>query len=316
MENKRRTALVTGVSGYLGSHLSKKLKEQGFRVIGVDKQTPKHSFFYRFHRFDVLDFVALEEIFGSYEIDVVFHLAGMIEVGESWKHPTQFWENNVGGTVRVLAAMKRHGCENIIFSSTAGLYIDSSIPIVEHEVIVNNNPYANSKHACEMAIEDSGLEYVIFRYFNLAGSGGDVGEDHNPETHLIPRILQNLNSFEVYGDDYNTHDGTCIRDYVHVEDVVDAHIEAVKYLEEGNSSEIINLGAGVGYSVKEIIQTIEKVTLKKVNYTVSPRRKGDPESLVASIEKAKQLLNYSPKHDIASIIKSAFEWEKKRNRIR
>lgn len=308
--------MVTGVSGYLGSHLSKKLREEGHLVIGVDKQEPKYPFLNRFYRADILDFNSLEEIFRNHEIEVVFHLAGLIEVGESWKHPTQFWENNVGGTVRVLAAMKRHGCENIIFSSTAGLYIDSSIPIEENEIIVNNNPYANSKHACEMAIEDSGLNYVIFRYFNLAGSGGDVGEDHSPETHLIPRILQNLNSFEIYGDDYDTYDGTCIRDYVHVEDVVDAHIEAIKYLEEGKNSEIINLGAGVGYSVKEIIQTIEKVTLKKVKYTILPRRKGDPKSLVASIEKAKQLLNYSPKHDITSIIKSAYEWEKNRNRIR
>lgn len=307
--------MVTGFSGYLGSHLSKKLKAEGWKVIGIDKKMPTHPFYHKHYLADVLDYNVLEEVFDN-KIDVVIHLAGFIEVGESWKYPTQFWENNVGGTVRLLSAMSRHKCDKIIFSSTAGLYIDSSIPIVENEIIVNNNPYSNSKHACEMAIEDSGIKHVIFRYFNLAGSGGDVGEDHSPETHLIPRILQNLNSFEVYGNDYNTPDGTCIRDYVHVEDVVDAHVKAIEYLEEGNNSEIINLGAGVGYSVKEIIQTIEKVTLKKVNYTVSPRRKGDPESLVASIEKAKKLLNYSPKHDITSIIKSAFEWEKKRNRIR
>jgi len=308
--------LVTGVAGYLGSHLSKRLKQEGWYVIGVDIQQPTHANFSRFYRVNVLDFNSLEEIFHNKKIDVVFHLAGLIEVGQSVKHPTQYWENNVGGTVRVLAAMKRHNCNKIIFSSTAGLYWASNIPIKENEAIVSNNPYANSKHACEMAIEDSGIDYIIFRYFNLAGSGGDVGEDHKPETHLIPRILQNLNSFEVYGGDYYTHDGTCIRDYVHVEDVVDAHIEAVNYLNDGRPSEIINLGAGVGYSVKEIIQTVEKVTLKKVNYTISPRRKGDPESLVASIEKAKNLLNYSPKHDITSIIQSAFEWEKKRNRIR
>jgi UDP-glucose 4-epimerase len=316
MDNKRRTALVTGVSGYLGSHLSKRLKQEGWYVIGVDIQQPTHANFSRFLQVNVLDFNALEEIFHNSKIDIVFHLAGLIEVGKSFEHPTQFWENNVGGTVRVLAAMKRHHCNKIIFSSTAGLYWAGGVPIAEDEAIINNNPYANSKHACEMAIEDSDIQHIIFRYFNLAGSGGDVGEDHQPETHLIPRILQNLNSFEIYGDNYDTPDGTCVRDYVHVEDVVDAHIEAIKYLEEGKPSEIINLGAGIGYSVKEIIQTIEKVTLKKVKYTISPPRLGDPEFLVASIEKAKNLLNYSPKHDITSIIQSAFEWEKKRNRIR
>lgn len=308
--------MVTGISGYLGSHLSKKLKQEGWFVIGLDKQLPKHKYWDRRRTADILDFNTLEEIFDNHKIDIVFHFAGLIEVGESVKHPTQFWENNVGGTVRLLAAMKRHHCDKIIFSSTAGLYWAGGVPLVEDGAIINNNPYANSKHACEMAIEDSGIQHIIFRYFNLAGSGGDVGEDHQPETHLIPRILQNLNSFEIYGDDYDTPDGTCVRDYVHVEDVVDAHIEAIKYLEEGKPSEIINLGAGIGYSVKEIIQTIEKVTLKKVKYTISPPRLGDPEYLVASIEKAKTLLNYSPKHDITSIIKSAFEWEKKRNRIR
>lgn len=308
--------MVTGVAGYLGAHLSKRLKQEGWYVVGVDTQLPTHANYNRFHRASVLDFNALEEIFHNRKIDIVFHLAGFIEVGKSFEHPTQFWENNVGGTVRILSAMKRHNCDKIIFSSTAGLYWAGNIPIEEDEAIINNNPYSNSKHACEMAIEDSGIQHIIFRYFNLAGSGGDVGEDHQPETHLIPRILQNLNSFEIYGDDYDTPDGTCVRDYVHVEDVVDAHIEAIKYLEEGKPSEIINLGAGVGYSVKEIIQTVEKVTLKKVNYTTSPRRPGDPESLVASIEKAKKLLNYSPKHDITSIIQSAFEWEKKRGRIR
>ncbi len=307
--------MVTGVAGYLGAHLSKRLKQEGWYVIGIDIQQPTHANFNRFYRVNVLDFNALEEIFHNLKIDIVFHLAGLIEVGKSFEHPTQFWENNVGGTVRVLAAMKRHHCDKIIFSSTAGLYCAGAIPIVEDEAIINNNPYANSKHACEMAIEDSGIQHVIFRYFNLAGSGGDVGEDHQPETHLIPRILQNLNSFEIYGDDYNTPDGTCVRDYVHVEDVVDAHIEAIEYLEKDKPSETINLGAGVGYSVKEIIQTIEKVTFKKVNYIISPRRHGDPEFLVASIEKAKILLNYSPKHDITSIIQSAFEWEKKRNRL-
>lgn len=315
MDNKRRTALVTGVSGYLGSHLSKRLKQEGWRVLGIDIQMPEHDYFDLFRMGNVLDANLLDEIFEQ-KIDIVFHLAGLIEVGESWKHPTQFWENNVGGTVRILAAMKRHNCDKIMFSSTAGVYLSSHTEIPEDECTTNNNPYSNSKLSCEYAIQDSGIKHIIFRYFNLAGSGGDVGENHFPETHLIPRILQNLNNFEVYGDDYDTHDGSCIRDYVHVEDVVDAHIEAIKYLDSDKPSEIINLGSGIGYSVKEIILTVEKVALKRVNYSVKPRRKGDPSFLVASINKAKKLLNYSPKHEITSIIKSAYEWEKKRGRVR
>lgn len=307
--------MVTGVSGYLGSHLSKRLKQEGWRVLGIDIQMPEHDYFDLFRMGNVLDANLLDEIFEQ-KIDIVFHLAGLIEVGESWKHPTQFWENNVGGTVRILAAMKRHNCDKIMFSSTAGVYLSSHTEIPEDECTTNNNPYSNSKLSCEYAIQDSGIKHIIFRYFNLAGSGGDVGENHFPETHLIPRILQNLNNFEVYGDDYDTHDGSCIRDYVHVEDVVDAHIEAIKYLDSDKPSEIINLGSGIGYSVKEIILTVEKVALKRVNYSVKPRRKGDPSFLVASINKAKKLLNYSPKHEITSIIKSAYEWEKKRGRVR
>ena len=307
--------MVTGVSGYLGSHLSKRLKQEGWRVLGIDIQMPEHDYFDLFRMGNVLDANLLDEVFEQ-KIDIVFHLAGLIEVGESWKHPTQFWENNVGGTVRILAAMKRHNCDKIMFSSTAGVYLSSHTEIPEDECTTNNNPYSNSKLSCEYAIQDSGIKHIIFRYFNLAGSGGDVGENHFPETHLIPRILQNLNNFEVYGDDYDTHDGSCIRDYVHVEDVVDAHIEAIKYLDSDKPSEIINLGSGIGYSVKEIILTVEKVALKRVNYSVKPRRKGDPSFLVASINKAKKLLNYSPKHEITSIIKSAYEWEKKRGRVR
>lgn len=283
--------------------------------MGIDIQMPEHDYFDLFRMGNVLDANLLDEVFEQ-KIDIVFHLAGLIEVGESWKHPTQFWENNVGGTVRILAAMKRHNCDKIMFSSTAGVYLSSHTEIPEDECTTNNNPYSNSKLSCEYAIQDSGIKHIIFRYFNLAGSGGDVGENHFPETHLIPRILQNLNNFEVYGDDYDTHDGSCIRDYVHVEDVVDAHIEAIKYLDSDKPSEIINLGSGIGYSVKEIILTVEKVALKRVNYSVKPRRKGDPSFLVASINKAKKLLNYSPKHDITSIIKSAYEWEKKRGRVR
>lgn len=258
----------------------------------------------------------MESVFANHKVDTVFHFAGRIEVGESVENPTEFWLNNTAGTIHVLDVMKRFDCKKIIFSSTAGVYWSGSIPIEECEATINYNPYASSKIAAENAIKESGINYVIFRFFNLAGadSDGELGEDHYPETHLIPRILQNLNTFEVYGDNYRTVDGTAERDYVHVEDVVDANIQAVKYLDDGNSSEIINLGCGVGYTVLEVIQTVKLVTGQRVQYVLKPPREGDPDILVANISKAKKLLNYEPKHEITSIIKSAYEWEKKRRR--
>jgi len=252
-------------------------------------------------------------VFSEENIDFVFHLAGRIEVGDSEKNPTEFWEVNVGGTLIVLNAMKKHDVNKIIFSSTAGVYFSSGIMIPEDEATTNNSVYSNTKLSCEYAIEDSGLNFVIFRYFNLAGAEDDLGENHEPETHLIPRILQNLNSFQIYGNDYDTPDGTCIRDYVHVSDVVNAHIESVKYLDDSKENVIVNLGSGQGYSVLEIIEVIEKEIGQKVNYQIAPRREGDPSRLVADITLAKELLNYEPQHKIDSIIKSAHEWEKKRS---
>ena len=248
-------------------------------------------------------------VFRINNIDAVFHLAGRIEVGLSFEDPTKFWEVNVGGTLIVLDAMKRYGCRTIFFSSTAGVYFCGSIPVDEDECTTDNSVYSNTKLCCERAIEDSGLNYVIFRYFNLAGADDELGENHDPETHLIPLILGNLNNVTINGDDYSTSDGTCVRDYVHVLDVVDAHIEALK-LKEKNI--LVNLGSGVGYSNLEVVQTIEKVTGEKVNYKIGPRREGDPDFLVANIDLAKKLLNYEPKHDIESIIKTAYAWQKKR----
>lgn len=251
-------------------------------------------------------------VFSQEKIDTVFHLVARIEVGESQKDSTEFWEVNVGGTVIVLNAMKKHGVKNIIFSSTAGVYFSSSILIPEDEATTNNSVYSNTKLSCENAIIDSGLNYIIFRYFNLAGADDDLGENHNPETHLIPKILQNLNNFKIYGNDYRTPDGTCIRDYVHVLDVVEAHMSAVKYLDGGGKSILLNLGTGKGYSVLEVIDVVEKVTGEKVNYSFEEKREGDPKHLVANINLARETINYEPQHEIYSIVKSAYEWEKKR----
>lgn len=312
MEN--RTALVTGSAGYLGSILSKQLKSQGWRVIGFDIKSPSHRYYDVFHQGDICDYDDLYLAFKLEKIDTVFHLAGRIEVGESMKHPTTFWKVNVGGTSNLLDLMKRFKTEKIVFSSTAAVYWASNGPIPEDECIVNNSVYGNTKRACEIMIEDSGLKHVIFRYFNLSGAEGELGENHEPETHLIPNIFKNLNNFTIFGDSYKTEDGTCVRDYVHVCDVADAHISGAEYLESGNRSIILNLGTGKGHSILELINLIEKELGIEVNYHFGKKRSGDPDSLVADVSLAEKVLNYRPKHDILSILKSAYEWYKKDDR--
>jgi UDP-glucose 4-epimerase len=245
------------------------------------------------------------------KIDVVFHLAGRIEVGESMKNPTEFWEVNTGGTVTLLNSMKKHGINYIVYSSTAGVYWAQKALLKEDSCVVDNHVYGSSKYAAENAIRDSGIKHVIFRYFNLAGADGDVGENHEPETHLIPSILQNLNTFKLYGNDFDTEDGTCVRDYVHVSDVADAHILAINYLLKGGNNELLNLGTGKGYSNMEIMTKITELFPVELKYDILPRRQGDPDQLVADITLAQKVLNYRPKHDIISILKSAYEWNKK-----
>lgn len=308
MEKQR--ALVTGGSGYLGSVLSKKLKLSGWDVTTLDIKPTTHKYFDAWYNIDITDYQKLNSFLSEHKFDVVFHLAGRIEVGLSAKESTEFWRVNTGGTINLLHAMKNNGMKKIVYSSTAGVYWAGAVKIPEDECTTNNHVYGTTKKAAEDAIIDSGLQYVIFRYFNLAGADGDVGENHEPETHLIPAILQNLNNFHVYGDDYRTHDGSCVRDYVHVADVADAHLSAVEYLENGGTSDIFNLGTGEGHSIFEIIDLIRKELGVSVNYTVMPRRQGDPDRLVADITYASEVLNYRPKHDILSILKSAYEWNK------
>lgn len=309
-----KTALITGVSGYLGSHLAKALKKANWKVVGIDKRHTANQYVDLFQPCDVTDLDSLSIIFERVKIDTVFHLAGRIEVCESNKTPTVFYHNNVTGTINVLDAMKHYDVKNIVYSSTAGVYDTKGLPLRENDKVNPlNNAYAGSKYCAELAIQQSGLNYIIFRYFNLAGADpdGEFGEEHVPETHLIPRILQNLNTFEIYGNDYSTMDGTCVRDYVHVSDVADAHVFAAQYLHDGKESQIFNLGTGKGHSVKEIIDLIGKVAKRPVGYTYKPRRQGDPAQLVANINLAESLLTYSPKHDIVSIIKTAYEWQKR-----
>ena len=312
-----KTALVTGSSGYLGSHLCKYLKQSDWKVVAIDIVRPKHSYYDVFQYVDVRNHEVINYLFLKTKIDAVFHMAGRIEIGESVKDPTEFWEVNTGGTCIILNAMKKHGVKYFVYSSTAGVYKPDrinklfDIPISEmDDVTFDHNPYSASKLASENAIKQSGINYMIFRYFNLAGADEelDIGENHEPETHLIPRIFQNLNNFELYGDDYDTEDGSCVRDYVHVTDVAKAHITGLEYLIGGGQSALMNLGTGKGHSNLEIINLIKDKLNLPVKYTVVSRRQGDPDSLVADINLAQKVLQFKPRYDIMDILQTAYDW--------
>lgn len=302
--------LITGGSGYLGSHLCKRFKKMGWVVGILDLAAPEHQYYDIFYPTDIRNRDGVDTALrGRY--DLVIHCAGRIEVGDSQKNPTEFWEVNVGGTAILLNAMKRHGVKKIMFSSTAAVYKPSEQPLTEECEKANNSVYGHTKLACEAMLGDSGFQYGVFRYFNLAGADEDIGENHQPETHLIPMILRNRDNVGIFGNDYDTPDGTCIRDYVHVLDVVDAHIAALSQTE----SFVVNLGTGRGYSVMEIISELEKQLGVCIWHEILPRRDGDPARLVADISKAKKLLGYEPKHDMDSILKSAIAWESVCNKV-
>lgn len=304
-----KTVLITGGSGYLGSHLCKLLRLQKWRVVIFDLKAPEHKYYNEYFHGDIRDRGDVNNAFYVYEFDLVIHCASRIEVGESMKNPTEFWETNVGGTAILLSAMKKAGVKEILFSSTAAVYKASKEPIKEKNALAKNSVYGDTKAVCEQMIVDSGLKYGIFRYFNLAGAdfAGEMGENHNPETHLIPKVLSNTKNVRVFGNDYDTIDGTCVRDYVHVLDVAQAHLQGWQYL-QSNKSFVVNLGSGVGLSILEVLQAISDVTKEDVQIKFLPRREGDPASLVADIGKAKELLGYEPKFNITDIIWSAHLW--------
>ena len=312
MENK--TALITGCAGYLGSHLAKSLKKQGWTVVGLGhNRETTNQYIDVVHYADIRDESELNFLFEHVKVDVVFHLAGRIEAGVSFQEPIEFWSVNCGGTTTLLSAMKRAGVQNIVFSSTAAVYKAQNRPIVEDDEKADNSPYGYAKLAAENAIRHSGMNYTIFRYFNLTGADpdGEFGEAHEPETHLIPRLLQNLNNFEIHGTDYTTRAGSCVRDYAHVSDIADAHSKAGEMLLNGEyKAETMNLGTGKGSSILDIITELEKITNQKITYKVNPRRSGDADSLIADISLAKKLLNYQPKYDIISMLQTAYDWQK------
>lgn len=307
-----KTALITGCAGYLGSHLTKSLKKAGWNTIGLaHNRTTKNPYLDFIEYGDIRDEKILNNIFKHVNVDTVFHCAARIEAGMSFDEPTEFYSVNAGGTMNLLNCMWHNDVKNIVFSSTAAVYEASNTPLKEDDPKTDNSPYGYSKFCAEAAIRASGLNHVIFRYFNLTGADpdGEFGEAHEPETHLIPKLLQNLNNFTINGNDYNTPDGTCIRDYVHVTDIANAHSDAGKYLLNGGNSITMNLGTGQGLTILQIIEKLEQVTGKKVNYTVQPRRAGDADSLIADISLAKEVLNYQPKYDIMAILETAYDWQ-------
>ncbi len=317
--------LITGGAGYIGSHVNKELHRKGFKTIVIDNLINGHKEFVKwgdFFEVDLLDKNAVEKIFKSVKIDAVMHFAAFAYVGESVKEPKKYYINNVVGTLNLLEVMLRAGVDKFIFSSTCAVYGNPEyVPIDEDHPKNPINPYGKSKLSVEYILEDFskayGLKYVSLRYFNAAGADpeAEIGEWHEPETHLIPNILDaaiGVKSYvEVFGVDYDTHDGTCIRDFIHVKDLAEAHIKALMYILEGGESSALNLGTGTGHSVREIVNLVEKITGKRIRVKESPRRPGDPPVLVANPSKASRLLNWKAEYGIEDIIRTAWKWHKK-----
>ncbi len=319
--------LVLGGAGYIGSHTVYELINEGFDVVVIDSlETGYKQAIHKQARFYEGDLRNKEFLNGVFKqekgIDGIIHFAANSLVGESMTDPLKYYDNNLLGTKILLEAMLENNIEKIVFSSTAATYGEpKNIPIFEDDPTEPTNTYGETKLAMEKMFKwvsnAHNLNYVSLRYFNACGAyyDGSIGEAHNPETHLIPIILQVANGtreqINIFGDDYDTKDGTCIRDYIHVTDLAQAHILAMKYLINGGDNNIFNLGNGVGVTVKEVIKAAEKVTGKNIKSVISERRAGDPKALVASSEKAKTVLGWNPKlNNIEDIISSAWKWHK------
>lgn len=331
MDSSDRVILITGGAGYIGSHAVKALEERGFQTIVLDSLVYGHrdlietNLKAKLVAGDINDRAFLDRLFSTTKIDAVMHFAAFAYVGESVTDPAKYYRNNVVGTLTLLDAMREHGVTNFVFSSTCATYGNpQSIPITEDHPQQPINPYGAGKLAIERVLQDYdpayGLKSVIFRYFNAAGADPDglFGEDHNPETHLIPLILQaaagKRASISVFGTDYDTPDGTCIRDYIHVTDLAQAHVLGLEYLLEHQTSQIFNLGNGNGFSVKEVVDTARQVTGKEIAIEECPRRVGDPAVLIGSSTKARQMLGWEPKYaDLNAIVKHAWNWHQSRH---
>ena len=325
--------LVTGGAGYIGSHTVVELLNKGYDVVVVDnfvtsnpksleqikKITGKN---FAFYKCNIADSKAMQRVFRENDIGAVIHFAAYSLVGESVDNPLKYYENNIVGTKALLSVMTANKVNKIIFSSTAAVYGEPQhIPILEDDETNPTNPYGETKLAMEKMMkwcdQAYGLKYVALRYFNACGAhqSGLIGENHNPETHFLPIILQVPNGkrecVTIFGDDYNTKDGTCVRDYIHVCDLADAHVLALEYLLNGGKSNVFNLGNGEGYTCKEVLNIAEKVVGNFINNQIGKRRMGDPAILTASSDKAHNILHWQPKmHDLQTIIATAWNWHK------
>ena len=319
------SVLVTGGAGYIGSHAVKVLLQKGYDVVVVDNLETGHKEAVdskaKLYIGDIADDKLMDKVFKENDIVGVIHFAAYSLVGESMTNPHKYYENNVSKTNHMLESMVRNNVKNLVFSSTAATYGEPErVPILETDKQVPTNVYGQTKLSMEQMIawygKIHGLKHVALRYFNVAGAieDGRIGEAHNPETHLIPIILQVANNkrekLNVFGNDYPTKDGTCIRDYIHVLDLCDAHVLALEYLINGNPSDVFNLGSGEGFSVLEMVNAARKVTTHPIPLQIAARRAGDPAVLIASSSKAKKVLKWNPiREDIEVMIKDAWTWE-------
>lgn len=315
--------LICGGAGYIGSHVNKLLHRQGYETIIFDNLIYGHREAVKWGEFvqgDLKNTGELDSVFMSNHIDAVFHFAAYAYVGESVTEPEKYYFNNVCNTLNLLNVMKKNHCKRIVFSSTCATYgMPEITPITEDMEQNPINPYGATKLMVERILRDYhdayGLEYAVLRYFNAAGADpdGELGESHNPETHIIPLVLGAASGeredIKVFGTDYDTPDGSCIRDYIHVSDLADAHLAALRYLEQGGESDFFNLGNEKGTSVLEIIEAAKMVTGRDITVIYGDRREGDPPKLVGSRKKAEKILGWKPRYDeIETIIKHAWQW--------
>jgi UDP-glucose 4-epimerase len=316
------TILVTGGAGFVGSHMLPALRRVGYRPLVLDNLSEGHRDAVgeaELVMADLADIGAIRALLRANRPLAIFHFAAVCQVAESVTQPLKYYETNVLGTLNLLRAALETGVPRIIFSSTAAVYGEpQTTPLTEEHPTHPINPYGWSKLAGEQMLRDFAeaydIRHVIFRYFNAAGADptADLGEDHHPETHLIPLAIRATQRpeepLQVYGDDYPTEDGTCVRDYVHVKDLVDAHLRGLEYLLQGGESTVLNLGSETGYSVKQILDRVQAATGYPVPFEMAPRRPGDPATLVASSRRAREVLGWKPEHDLDAIVSSAWAW--------
>ena len=320
---KKKNILVVGGAGYIGSHMVKDLLRAGYEVVIMDNLSTGHRELLPggiFFEGNLGDAKLLDRIFSEYQISAVMHFAAFSLVGDSMQDPIAYYRNNIAGTIELLAAMVRHNVKYFIFSSSAAVYGEPvEIPIKEDHPCNPTNPYGATKVAVEKLLNDCdyayGLKSVSLRYFNAAGAdeSGEIGELHEPETHLIPLVLKvasaKKKNIKIFGTDYPTYDGTCIRDYIHVNDLAQAHLLALEALLSGKESSVYNLGNSKGYSVREVIELSEKITKKTIRTVEAERRPGDPAELIAGSDKIREELGWKPGYeDLETIITTAWNW--------